>query len=92
MNYTNPNRDSDDTPEDWLYSVLAFSQALAVTIPEGQGVVVKLKGDALEINPDVKKIIVHHEGKMVSIENITEDDNLKHGDWVIMTKTENMVN
>ena len=92
MNYTNPNRDSDDTPEDWLYSALAFSQALSVTIPQGQGVVVKLKGDALEIDPEVKKVIVHHDEKMIKIENITEDDHLKHGDWVIMTKKENIVN
>jgi len=85
MNYTKPNNENyEDTPQDWLYTALAFSQALDIVIPPSKGVVVELKGDTLNIHKNVTKIIVHNDGKMMSIENISNDKDLKHGDWVKM--------
>jgi len=85
MNYTKPNnKNHQDTPQDWLYTALAFSQALNIVIPPTRGVVVELKGDTLDIHENITKIIVHNDGKMMSIENISNDKDLKHGDWVEM--------
>lgn len=83
MNYTNPNRKSDDKPEDWLRSALMFSQALGAIIPESKGVVVELKGDILEMDPSTTKILIHNNNEMIIVDDISDNDELKNGDWVI---------
>jgi hypothetical protein len=46
-NYTRPKDESyEDSPEDLLAGLLVFSQALNVTIPQGEGVLIVAKGDA----------------------------------------------
>ena len=82
-NYTRPyDNDYEDTSEDYLYTAMTFSQALAALLGEGQGVFIELKGDALKMNPDSKKVIVFSCDKMIRI--IDSDENLKHGERVIM--------
>jgi hypothetical protein len=84
MNYTKPNDpDHIDNPTDWLYSSLVFSQALGILLQEGEGVVVELKGDATgEDMP--KKVIVWHDGTMVSA--YEDEDDLPHGQMVWVHK------
>lgn len=91
MNYTKPNnKNYEDKPEDWLYSALTFSQALNIVIPPNKGVCVELKGDALDIHEGVNKVIVHNNGEMMSIEDVTDNDNLQHGDWVEMKRIDDL--
>lgn len=88
MNYTNPNRKTDDEPVDWLLTSLMFSQALGVAIPEGKGVVVELIGDVLDMKPGVTKIVVHNTDGMIIADDVSDNDNLKHGNWVEVKEKE----
>lgn len=93
MNYTKPNnKNHEDTPSDWLYMALLFSQALDIVIPQGKGVCVEIKGDAILIDEDITKVIVHNNGKMMSIENISDNENIQHGDWIEMISTNKIIN
>jgi len=92
-NYTKPHEENyEDTPEDYFYSAMTFSQALAEVLDEGQGVIIDLKGDAVKIHPDAKRVIVFSDGDMMRIINATERTDLKHGDWIQMIKKEDIEN
>lgn len=46
-NYTKPDMpDHIDNPKDWLMGALVFAQALSNTLEEGEGILIKAKGDA----------------------------------------------
>ena len=91
-NYTKPyDENYEDTPEDYLYLAMTFSQALNSLLVEGQGVVLKLKGDALKIKPETKSVIVFNDSRMIRIiEN--DDKKLKHGERVMMINKDNIQN
>ncbi len=83
MNYTRPNdKGYKDSPEDWLNSALIFSRALSVLLEENEGVVVSIKGDAVNpINPDSDRVVVFYKDRMIHIDDI-QDPNLKEGDFI----------
>ena len=84
VNYTRPyNKNYEDTPEDYLYLAMAFSQTLDCLLAEGQGVFIELSGDALKLKPETKKVIVFNDSRMIRVIK-SDDENLKHGDRVIM--------
>jgi len=91
-NYTRPyDENYEDSLDDYLYTSMAFSQALAALLGEGQGVFLKLRGDAVKIKPETKKVIVFNSGNMIRIID-GEDENLKHGDRVMMIDKNNIQN
>lgn len=91
-NYTRPyDDDYEDTPEDYLYLAMTFSQALDSLLAEGQGVFLKLRGDLLKMKPESKNVIVFNDSKMIRIIE-TDDKKLKHGDRVIMIDKNNIQN
>lgn len=91
-NYTRPYEDDyEDTPDDYLYIAMAFSQALDALLTEGQGVFLELKGDTLKMKPETKKVIVFNDSKMIRIID-TDDKNLKHGERVMMINKNNIQN
>ena len=83
MNYTNPDdKNYTDSPSDWLFFALTFSQALSTMLKEGIGVFIVLKGDAVHLHPESKKVIIFNDGKMIKIIDASERTDLKHGDWI----------
>lgn len=92
-NYTKPNDENhNDHPNDWLLSTLMFARALGLTIPEGQGVVIELTGDMIDLLPDIKKVIIENIGDKITVERLPDDTNLEEGDWVEIIKPENIIN
>ena len=90
-NYTKPyDKNYEDTPEDYLYLAMVFSQVLDTLLAEGQGVVIELKGDTLKLRPE-KSVVVFNDKNMIRIIENT-DENLKHGDRVIMINGDNIQN
>lgn len=82
MNYTKPNNDIVDKPEDWLNSALIFTRALSLLLEENTGIVVKLKGDMFNtINPDSDRVVIFKKDKMIHIDDI-QDEELKEGDFI----------
>jgi len=93
MNYTRPDdKNYEDKPEDWLFSALAFSAALGFVVPEGQGIIVDVKGDMIGIRPSAKRIIVYNNGQMMEILNASERTDLKEGSWVRVISKNNIIN
>jgi len=76
------NDEKDDNPNDWLYSALCFTGALSYFLKENEGIVVDCKNALLEINPDIKKVIVWCSEKQINITPTDED--LKEGQLVWM--------
>ena len=92
-NYTKPhNKDYEDKPEDYLFLTMAFSQALATVLKDGKGILIELKGDALKIHPEAKRVIVFNDGDMMRIIDATERKDLRDGDFIKMIKPENLEN
>lgn len=95
-NYTKPHiEDYEDTPEDYFYSAMTFSQALGAILENGQGILIDLKGDMKKMHPEVKRVIVVSDDNLVKIIDATTDervDDLKHGDMVMMIEKENIRN
>jgi hypothetical protein len=85
-NYTKPNNDDyKDKPEDYLFLVMAFGRALSEMLPDGHGIFVELRGDALKINPDAKNVVIFNDGDMMRVVKYEEDGSgLKNGDRIIM--------
>lgn len=79
-NYTRPNDFSyEDTPEDWLNSALIFARTLSLILPDGQGIVVDLVGDAKSPDdPECKKVLVYKLNNEIHIEGT--HNNWKEGD------------
>ena len=63
---------------------MAFSQALATVLEDGKGIFIELKGDALKIYPDAKRVIVFNDGEMIRVVKANERTDVKHGNWVQM--------
>ena len=92
-NYTKPHdKDYEDTAEDYLWLVMSFGRALSAMLGDGQGILVDLKGDALKIKPDAKRVIVFNDGKMIRVIDAEERTELKHGDRIIMISKDNIKN
>ena len=82
MNYTKPNNDIVDKPEDWLNSALIFTRALSLLLEENTGIVVKLKGDMVNpINSKSNRVVVFYKNNMIHIDDI-QDEELKEGDFI----------
>lgn len=93
MNYTQPDKeDHVDKPEDWLFSALTFSFALDALIPEGHGIIVDLRGDAIDLYPNASRVIVYNDGFMMRILDGKERTDLKHGDMVKMIIENDIIN
>jgi hypothetical protein len=87
MNYTNPNDpEHEDSPADWLGSVLVMTRALSLILKEDEGIVVKLENDAKKLLK-TDKVIVYNSENMVRIMQLDED--LEEGTWVMMKEEEN---
>jgi hypothetical protein len=93
MNYTKPNDENyEDKPEDWLLTSLIFTRAISFLLPENHGIVVDLKGDAIKLYPDAKRVIVGHSDRQVYLEPADERTDLNEGDWVEIIRPENIQN
>jgi len=92
-NYTKPyDENYEDTKEDYLFLTMAFSQALATLLKDGKGILIDLKGDALKIHPEAKRIVVFNDGEMIRVIKASERTDLKHGDWIQMISKDNISN
>ena len=92
-NYTKPyDENYEDKPEDYLFIVMAFGRALSAMLDEGQGILVDLKGDALKIHPEAKRVVIFNDGEMMRVINATERTDLQHGDRIMMISGENIQN
>jgi hypothetical protein len=84
-NYTKPHDENyEDKPEDYLFLVMAFGRALSEMLSDGQGILVDLRGDALKIHPDAKRVVVFNDGDMIRVVNASERTDLKNGDRIMM--------
>jgi len=91
-NYTKPYDDSyEDTPEDYLYLAMTFSQTLAQVLDNGVGILIELKGDAVKIH-DAKRVIVFNDDDMIRVVDAGERTDLKHGDWIQMIRKDHISN
>lgn len=92
-NYTKPHDDDyKDTPEDYLFLTMAFGRALSAMLADGHGILIDLKGDALKIHPEAKRVVVFNDGKMIRVVNASEHIDLEDGDRIIMIDENNISN
>lgn len=84
MNYTRPDDENhEDEPEDWLLASLIFARAIGFLLPEGHGIVVNLVGDAIDLFPDAKSVIISNIDDQIHVEKADENrTDLDEGDWV----------
>jgi hypothetical protein len=82
MNYTHPDSNKNDKPEDWLFTSLVLTQALGQILAPNQGIFIKLKGDVVNLSKNIKKVIVWNNGKQISIIGADERMDLKNGDRI----------
>lgn len=93
MNYTRANDPNhNDRPEDWLFGSLLFSHTLGVILTEGEGIVVDLEGDMIDLYRDAKRVIVFHKNGQILVVNADERTDLKEGDWVKMIDSDDIKN
>lgn len=93
MNYTKPNdKNYEDQPEDYFYLAMTFSQTLAQVLGEGVGIVLDLKGEAIKIHPEAKRVIVFNDSDMIRVVDASERTDLNHGDWIQMINKSNISN
>lgn len=91
MNYSRPeDSDFEDKPEDWLFGALLFSRTLGLILREGEGIVVDLKGDMIDLYPDAKRVIVHSTEHQIVVTDADERTDL--GDWVKMIDGDTLMN
>ena len=84
-NYTKPyNENYEDTPEDYLFLVMTFGRVLSKFLAKGQGVLIDLKGDMLKLKPEVTRVVVFNDGKMMRVINASEHTDLEDGDMIMM--------
>lgn len=92
-NYTKPHDENyEDTPEDYLWLTMAFGRALTSILSEGQGILIDMKGDALKIKPEAKRVVIFNDGKMIRVINADERTDLKDGDRIMMIDKGNIEN
>jgi len=84
--------DDKEELDDCLLSRLIFAQALDALILPGQGVLVELHGEALNIG--VERVIVHNNPETNEIGVLTADErtDLKHGDRITIIKEDDIIN
>lgn len=93
MNYTKPNdKKHIDNPGDWLFGMLVFGKALGLIIPDGEGIVVDLVGDMIDLFPEAKRVIVFSEGNQMAVMPADERTDLKEGDCVKMINEDTIIN
>ena len=93
MNYSRPeDSDYEDKPDDWLFGAPLFSRTLGLILREGEGIVVDLKGDMIDLYPDAKRVIVHATKHQIVVTDADERTDLKEGDWVKMIDGETLMN
>lgn len=81
MNFTRPNSNEDDKPEDWLASALFFTSALGSLLKEDEGVAVNPMGDLKNLVDDpYSTYIVYKRNEMIAIEKA--DDWMEDGQLV----------
>ena len=84
-NYTKPyNENYEDTPEDYLFLVMTFGRVLSKFLAKGQGVLIDLKGDMLKLKPEVTRVVVFNDGKMMRVIKADERTDLEDGDMIMM--------
>ena len=94
MNYTKSNDpDHQDSPTDWLASSLVFARALGLSIPSGEGVLVKPVGDIqkyIEIESSDDLLVIANLNNQIKIfylsdyvDNVSE---FKEGMWINVTE------
>lgn len=82
MNYTRPNSDESDKPEDWLNSALIFTRTISLLLEENTGVVVNMVGDMVNpINPKSDRVVVFKRENQIHIDDI-QDETLQEGDFL----------
>jgi hypothetical protein len=92
-NYTKPyNKNYEDKPEDYLFLTMAFGRALSAMLDEGHGILIDMKGDALKIHPEAKRVVVFNDGKMMRVINASERTDLEDGDRIMMINEKNIDN
>ena len=92
-NYTKPyDENYEDQPEDYLFLVMAFGRALSAMLDDGQGILIDLKGDAIKIHPEAKRVVVFNDGEMIRVINASERTDLEDGDRIMLIKKDNIQN
>lgn len=92
-NYTKPHdKDYEDQPEDYLFLAMSFGRVLTKFLRKGQGVLIDLKGDMLKFKPDVTRVVVFNDGKMIRVINATERTDLEDGDMIMMMDKDELEN
>ena len=81
MNFTRPDSQEDDKPEDWLKSCLFFVGALGHLLEDKEGVVVKSKNDLADMVGE-GTFIVHKQDGMIVVSQ--SDQDLEEGQMVWM--------
>jgi hypothetical protein len=88
MNYTKPHDEGhEDSPQDWLAGALVFAQTLSLVIPDGEGILVKAKGDAVDyFGPKEGLLIVANIGsqmQIIPLGNVIDDTSgFEEGMWI----------
>lgn len=86
-NYTRPNDpDHVDNPKEWLNSALIFANALGHLLDKNTGVVVEIKGDAVNPVGKSKKVVVFNMDSMIIIDDYS--GNLEEGERVSIISPE----
>jgi len=84
-NYTRPHdKNYKDNPEDFFFLAMVFSQALDAILEDGHGVLIDIKGDALKVRPEAKRVVIFNDGNMMRVINAEERTDLEHGDRILM--------
>lgn len=86
MNYTRPNQHHQDTPDDWLKSMLVLARALGLVLEKNTGVVVELKGDAKGMF-EVDKVLLFNSGTQIVADD-SIDQSLDEGTIVNVLEEE----
>ena len=93
MNYTKPNnKNYKDKPEDWLFYSLIFTRTLSFLLNENEGVLIDLKGDMLELHPELSRVIVFNNGEQIEVIEASERTDLNEGDIIQMIDDKNIKN
>ena len=84
-NYTKPHDpDYKDKPEDYLFLTMTFGRVLSKFLAKGQGVLIDLKGDMVKIHPELTRVVVFNDGKMMRVIKADERTDLEDGDMIMM--------
>lgn len=94
-NYTRPNDPGHvDTAEDWLMAALLFTQALGTTIPDGEGVIIKAKGEVSGFfGPKDDFIIIANIDDQIQAlplsDYVQDQSEFEEGMWITVSSDEN---